>query len=931
MHLFHIINGSNDLSYIMYQFYRPSVRGSFHALAILALCSLLACSPQVEIEDTPVSSDFLLPTAAVPEYEKYIDHAAYIQKEYDWRMDFDANAIYRTHCYNCHGNEEHEGSLPNSKKFWKDQFKNGNDPYSMYQTLTRGFGQMPPQVHLAPSQKYEVIHFIREKFLKEHNPDQYFEVDDEYLASLPKGDSLGPEPVAYQPWAEMDYGNWLIKCYEMSDDEDPPKYISGGRAPLPYEDYSQVNFAYKGIAIRIDPGDGGVAAGKNFVMFDHDLLRFVGSWSGEGFIDWDDILLNDKHNIYPRTVGTRAFANPITPGWANPETGDFEDPRIVGLDGRKFGPLPRDWAHYKGLYRHDEKVIIKYTVGDADVLEMYELERDGDFPIVSRTLNIQASSDKLKLRILPSDVPVTSNGYYVEIADGFSTLEFEPNNNHRLKIYMGGFNQDDLEDFTTNTRGAQNLEIYTRGGDALYSEVLTSPIQTLSSNDAYEVDVFVLPQTNPWNSRLRPTGIDFINGGNDAVICTIDGEVWYLEDIQNKTGSITWRRIATGLFQPLGIKVVNGDIYVGCRDQIAILRDLNGDGETDYYESFNSDHQVTEHFHEFAMGLQSDDEGNFYYAKSGRHARESLVPQHGTLIKVSPDGETSEIIANGFRAANGVCLNPDGSFYVTDQEGYWNPMNRINRVTEGGFYGNMWGYGAPADSSDAAMIQPMCWIDMKYDRSPAELLWADSEKWGPLNGSLLNLSYGYGKIFIVFPEEKGDIHQGAMMEMPIPQFPTGLMRGRFNPDDGQFYGCGMSAWATNQLIQSGGLYRVRYTGRPANVPVSLHTFDQGITLNFSDALDPSTAANLENYTLNTWQLKRSKRYGSDRYDEKEVKIDRIEVSDDLKEVNIFSSDLVPTWIYELLYSIKSESGKDIEGAIQGSIYQMSDQKQKMDI
>ena len=91
------------------------------------------------------------------------------------------------------------------------------------------------------------------------------------------------------------------------------------------------------------------------------------------------------------------------------------------------------------------------------------------------------------------------------------------------------------------------------------------------------------------------------------------------------------------------------------------------------------------------MGLQTDKEGNFYYAKSARHAKTALVPHHGTLIKVSSDGEKSKIIANGFRAANGVCLNPDGTFIVTDQEGHWNPKNRINYVKEGGFYGNMFG------------------------------------------------------------------------------------------------------------------------------------------------------------------------------------------------------------------------------------------------
>ena len=87
-----------------------------------------------------------------------------------------------------------------------------------------------------------------------------------------------------------------------------------------------------------------------------------------------------------------------------------------------------------------------------------------------------------------------------------------------------------------------------------------------------------------------------------------------------------------------GLKIVKGRILVTCRDQIVLLNDLNGDGETDFYESFNSDAQVTNHFHEFAMGLQADEEGNLYYARSARHARPPLVPHHGTLLKVSADG-----------------------------------------------------------------------------------------------------------------------------------------------------------------------------------------------------------------------------------------------------------------------------------------------------
>ena len=81
-----------------------------------------------------------------------------------------------------------------------------------------------------------------------------------------------------------------------------------------------------------------------------------------------------------------------------------------------------------------------------------------------------------------------------------------------------------------------------------------------------------------------------------------------------------------------------------------------------------------------------------------------MVPHHGTLLKVTPDGRQTDIIATGFRAANGVCVEADGTFWVTDQEGNWNPKNRINHVRPGGFYGNMWGYHDVTDASDAAMV-----------------------------------------------------------------------------------------------------------------------------------------------------------------------------------------------------------------------------------
>ena len=82
---------------------------------------------------------------------------------------------------------------------------------------------------------------------------------------------------------------------------------------------------------------------------------------------------------------------------------------------------------------------------------------------------------------------------------------------------------------------------------------------------------------------------------------------------------LTWKRIAAGLVPAARVENSrNEDIYITCRDQIVRLRDLNSDGESDFYENFNGDHQVTEHFHEFAMGLQTDAEGKFLLCQNLR-------------------------------------------------------------------------------------------------------------------------------------------------------------------------------------------------------------------------------------------------------------------------------------------------------------------------
>ncbi|SHN08879.1 Cytochrome C oxidase, cbb3-type, subunit III [Cyclobacterium lianum] len=894
-------------------------------LMVLTILSCNKSDNQNALPDTS-EAEFILQRADLPDYEQNIDHKALLQALGDRHGESmrTGEHIYSNTCVTCHGNMEEEGSLPTAFKFWSGAFKVGNDPYSIYQTLTRGHGAMPPQVNLTPVEKYDVIHYIRETFVAKENPDQYFEINEAYLAGLPAGTSMGPEPREYKPWAEVDYGNFLINTYELVDEDAPPRERSTGPVqPLPDEDFSEANFAYKGIAVRLDQGPGGVAAGRAWMMFDHDLMRMAGAWTGKGFIDWEAILFNEKHNISPRTIGKLHVENETGPGWAHPETGSFEDPRFQARDGRKFGPLPRDWAHFEGMYPFKDQLIMKYTVGKASILETFGLDSLDKQPVFTRTLNVIPAGGLLKMRVAKSEtaVALTGEGASLTEENGYQVVSITSSSPVSIKIFLANAGVTGLQQWVRSRTPPASLEKFTRGGPARFPQVLKTNIIPGEQEGAFQVDILNPPFNSPWKNQLRLSGLDFFRDRNKAVVCAADGDVWLVEGFTENEQQLSWQRIASGLFQPLGIKVIDEEVFVTCRDQIVRLHDYNGDNEADFYESFNNDHQVTDHFHEFAMGLQADATGNLYYAKSARHAREALVPQHGTLIRVSPDGKKSSIIATGFRAANGVCLNPDGSFIVTDQEGHWNPMNRINWVEEGGFYGNMFGFDPPADSTDAGMEQPLVWVERERDRSPSELLWVDSEKWGPLNGKLLSFSYGYGKVYLVpFEEVDGQV-QGGIVELPLPRFATGVMRGRFNPEDGHLYLCGLSAWGSTQP-QLGGLYRIRMTDKPLHVPVGIEAQQDGVLLTFTEQLDEITARSADNYQVATWDLLRSRKYGSKHYNEQELQISEVELGSDGKSVKLKIPGIEPTWVMEINYQLKSGEGASLEGVVQNTIHQL---------
>jgi hypothetical protein len=806
------------------------------------------------------------------------DHQALV-KGWDKQSIVRGKTVYMQLCVTCHGTLDQSGSLPTAPRFHLGALKNGSDPYRMLQTLEKGYGQMMAVPQYTTAQKYDVINYIREEFMKGKNEKLYTPVDESYLASLPRG---------------------MSQLQEQAREERDPQYLvqNYGNALFWTHQVDQGNIAQKGLTIRLDEGDGGVSKGKAWMLYEHDTMRVAAIWTGKDFINWRSIGFDGSHGTHTSIVGDKHFTFPNEPAWANPETGDFKDLRILGRDNLPYGPLPRNWVHFKGLEMHGANPVIRYSIGDCEIREIPKLAGENVF---ERYFYCGSSSKELKLRLDKDQVHV--------IPASKTPFQFGVR-------YQAG----KVEVFGHKASAPISPAASKRFGITLNTKIKSNPAE-----GAWVVDTFETPESkdNPWNSWMRTSGFDFFEGGKSAAVCTWNGEVWIVDGIDQSQGELKWQLICSGLFQPLGLKIRDGKIFVSCRDMIALLHDTNGDRETDYIENFNSDHQVTEHFHEFAMGLQTDAEGNFYYAKSARHGKPALVPHHGTLLKVSKDGSKTEILANGFRAANGVCLNPDGSFMVTDQEGNWTPKNRINWVKPKGdnvFYGNMWSYHDSTDESDAAMKQPLCWITNSFDRSPAELLWVPANSaWKTLRGSLLNLSYGEGKIYTVPFEKQGEEVQGGMSPLGLKALPTGLMRGRFSPVDGQLYGCGMFAWAGNRQ-QHGGFYRIRYIDQPAYQPVALSTQKGKVTIGLSDAVDPKTIADLSTWEVRAWDLQRTTNYGCKHLNERVWKISKGEISADNKTITLEIPELAPTWGMSIKMKLIGSKGEAIERDINNSIF-----------
>ncbi len=443
---------------------------------------------------------------------------------------------------------------------------------------------------------------------------------------------------------------------------------------------------------------------------------------------------------------------------------------------------------------------------------------------------------------------------------------------HEGKTYLQGLHSE-----------GKDLSSLTKGGPAQWPQWIETKGE-LGTQTPFATDRLTLPFENPHGALFFITAHDFFSDGT-AAIATMTGEVWLVKGIDEKLEKLRWKRFATGLHQPLGMKIVKDKLYVLGRDQITCLHDLNGDDEADFYECVTNAMQTSPGGHDFIVGLETDKEGRWYFASGNQGVcRTGILPvtseagilpaksQPGRMPGSPASGGTPElqVLATGFRNPDGLGISPDGRFVTTSgQEGDWTPATSIFQIELDQNLGAHFGAGGPKDGKPPEPV--LMYLPRGEDNSASSQVFIPSspvnsvnpvQTWASLkgDGNLIHLSSGSGSAWLVMRQNVKGRWQAAAVKIS-GNFDSGPQCARFNPKDGHLYVNGMTGWGT-YTPKDGCFQRVRFTGGDKAVPVAFEARDNGVLIRFNQPVKHADAATC---FAQCWNYKYGPQYGSPEY------------------------------------------------------------------
>lgn len=404
-----------------------------------------------------------------------------------------------------------------------------------------------------------------------------------------------------------------------------------------------------------------------------------------------------------------------------------------------------------------------------------------------------------------------------------------------------------------------------------------------------------LTQARPEGFLPKVAGMDFLPDGR-LVVSTWDamGAVYVLENVQSgDPKKIKVKRIAQGLAEPLGLKVVDGQIFVLQKQELTKLVDTNGDDIIDEYQCFAKGWRASANFHEFAFGLVYK-EGYFYAALAiainpGGASTRPQIPDRGKVVKISAKDGSIEFVARGLRTPDGVGIGPDGEVFIADNQGDWLPSSKILHVKPGAFYNSY-----AVDSIAVAGLpiqQPVVWLPQDdIGNSPTQPIVIND---GPYQNQLLHGDVCYGGLQRVFMEKINGDYQGCVFRFS-QGFEGATHRLVWGPDGALYIGMigNPGNWGQQGKLWY-GLQRMKYNGNSVFEMLAVRAKSNGMEIEFTEPLRENDGWDVASYLVKQWRYKPTVEYGGPKIDEQTMNVKSATVSADRKKVFLEIPGLKP--------------------------------------
>lgn len=399
---------------------------------------------------------------------------------------------------------------------------------------------------------------------------------------------------------------------------------------------------------------------------------------------------------------------------------------------------------------------------------------------------------------------------------------------------------------------------------------------------------FTLAQARPDNFQPRVGGMDFLADGR-MVVSTWDslGSVYIVDGRKATTpNDIKVKRIAYGLAEPLGLKVVDDEIYIMQKQELTKLVDLNKDELIDEYQTICNGWKVSANFHEFAFGLVYKD-GYFYGTLAtainpGGASTKPQIPDRGKVVKISKKDGSFTFVASGLRTPNGIGLGVDDEIFIADNQGDWLPANKIIHLQEGAWYGSRSvDFEGTANRKETP---PVMWLTQdEIGNSPSQPAKLNV---GPYQNQMIHGDVTHGGIKRVFAEKVNGVYQGAVFRF-TQGLEAGVNRLVWSPDGSLYIGGVGSTGNWGHAGKLGyGLQKLTFNGKVAFEMLAVRAKSNGVEIEFTEPLKEGVGETATDYQIRQWWFKPTGDYGGPKMDEENLAVKSVKVSADRKKATL---------------------------------------------